>query len=256
MTGNNEHSEDKHSFMPIVISVGVSILLLGLIIYIPLFVAGLIITAVALLKVFKDGFEEKFSKSKETPEEAWPLEQQGKEKIGVWVFLTSEILIFGSLIAAYVYVRLGSSSWPIASQTHNVILGMINTIILLTSSLSIVLALYFIRAGNTTGLKVGLTSAFALGSAFLVIKLGFEWPELIRKGFTINSGLPGSTYYVLTGVHAVHLAAGLVAVGYLMLRAFNGGFNSSKHSGVENVGLYWHFVDIVWMFLFPLFYLI
>jgi cytochrome c oxidase subunit I+III len=256
MSQEYEGSEGKSSFMPIIISIGVAILLLGVVIYFPLFVAGLIITALALLKTFKDGSEEKFAKSKEPLEEVWPLEYQGKEKIGVWVFLTSEILVFGSLIAAYVYVRLGSSSWPVASQTHNVILGMVNTIILLSSSLSMILALYYIRTGNTTGLKVGLTSAFALGFAFLVIKLGFEWPVLYGNGFTITSGLPASTYYVLTGVHAVHLSAGLVAVGYLLLRAFNGGFNNTKHSGVENVGLYWHFVDIVWMFLFPLFYLI
>ena len=93
-------------------------------------------------------------------------------------------------------------------------------------------------------------------SLFLVIKLGFEWPELISKGFTINSGLPASTYYTLTGLHAVHVAVGMVAIGYLMFRTYQGGFTSTKHVAVENVGLYWHFVDIVWMFLFPLFYLI
>ena len=99
-------------------------------------------------------------------------------------------------------------------------------------------------------------STFALGFAFLDIKLGFEWPDLIRNGFTINSGLPASSYYVLTGLHAIHVAVGLVAVGYLMIRTFNGGFTMKKNVAVENVGLYWHFVDIVWMFLFPLFYLI
>ncbi len=256
MSEEYDHSEGKSSFMPIIISAGVAILLLGLVIYIPLFVAGFIIIAVALLKVFKDGSEEKFAKSEETYGEAWPLERSSREKIGVWIFLTSEILIFGSLIAAYVYVRANSASWPVASQTHNVIIGMVNTIILLTSSLSMVLALYSIKTGNTTGLKIGLGSAFVLGATFLAIKLGIEWPELIRKGFTISSGLPGSTYFVLTGVHAIHLAAGMVAVAYLMIRAFSGGFTISKHSGVENVGLYWHFVDVVWMFLFPLFYLI
>jgi cytochrome c oxidase subunit I+III len=256
MTEKNERSEGKSSFMPVIISAGAAILLLGLVIYVPLFVAGLIIIVIALLKVFKDGSEEKFAKSKETPGETWPLEHLEQEKIGVWVFLTSEILVFGSLIAAYVYVRLGSNSWPIASQTHDVILGMVNTIILLTSSLSMVLALYSIKTGNTKGLRIGLSSAFGLGGAFLAIKLGIEWPQLIRNGFNINSGLPGSTYYLLTGVHAIHLAAGMAAVAYLMIRAFSGGFTISKHSGVENVGLYWHFVDVVWMFLFPLFYLI
>jgi cytochrome c oxidase subunit I+III len=256
MTDNYEGSKGKSSFMPIVIAAAVAILLLGIVIFIPLFVAGLVILAVALYKVFTDGAKEKFSKSEDSSQETWPLEQVNKEKTGVWVFIMSEILVFGSLIAAYVYVRLSSSSWPVASQTHDVILGMVNTIILLTSSLAIILSLYFIRQGNIRGLKIGLVSTFALGLAFLVIKLGFEWPALISKGFTINSGLPGSTYYMLTGVHAVHLAAGLVAVGYLMFRAFTGGFTSTKHSAVENIGLYWHFVDIIWMFLFPLFYLI
>jgi cytochrome c oxidase subunit I+III len=257
MTDNYEQPEErKSSFMPIIIAAGVAISFVGLVIFIPLFVVGLIIVTLALLKVFKDNSEEKFSQLKEQPEEQWPLEKAGKEKVGVWVFIMSEILIFGSLIAAYFYVRTNSTTWPVATQTHNPIIGMVNTIILLTSSLAIILGLYYIKSGKTFGLKIGLANTFALGLTFLVIKLGFEWPELIRNGFTINSGLPASTYYALTGVHAVHVAAGLVAVGYLLLRAVNGGFTVAKHSGVENVGLYWHFVDIVWMFLFPLFYLI
>ncbi len=248
--------ENKSTYTPLIIAAGVAVSLLGLVIYIPLFIAGLIIVGVALFKIFKDGAEEKFADNKETPEEKFPLESVSKEKLGLWIFLASEILIFGSLIIAYVYVRVNSGSWPVATQTHNVLLGMTNTIILLTSSLAMVLSLYFIRAGNVKGLKIGLGSTFALGFAFLAIKLGVEWPGLIRSGFTINSGLPASSYYVLTGLHAMHVAVGLVAVGYLMFRAFNGGFTSTKHVAVENIGLYWHFVDIVWMFLFPLFYLI
>ena len=193
---------------------------------------------------------------KEPEEEHYPLESVSKEKTGMWVFLASEILIFGSLIVAYIYVRVNSGSWPIAAQTHNVFLGMGNTIILLTSSLTMILALYSIRANNVRGLKICLVSTFALGFAFLGIKLGIEWPALIQSGFTINSGLPASSYYMLTGLHAAHVAVGLVAIGYLMIRAFNGGFTSTKNIAVENVGLYWHFVDIVWVFLFPLLYLI
>ena len=246
--------EHKTTLMPLVIAVGVAVLMAG-VIFIPLFVAGLAIIIAALVKVFKDGKEEKFAEKKAPPEEKWPLENN-KEKIGMWVFVMSEILIFGSLLSAYLYVRLNTPAWPAAAQTHNVILGMVNTIILLTSSLSIILALYFAKARNARGLKVGLVSTFALGLVFLIIKLVFEWPELISSGFTINSGLPGSTYYVLTGVHAAHVGAGLAAVGYLMFRAFGGGFTAEKHSGVENIGIYWHFVDIVWVFLFPLIYLI
>jgi cytochrome c oxidase subunit I+III len=119
-----------------------------------------------------------------------------------------------------------------------------------------ILALHSARTGNSNGLKIALGSSLVLGFAFLDLKLGFEWPGLSLKGFTINSGLPASTYFALTGAHALHVAVGLVAIGYLYLKAQRGGFTIEKHSAVENIGLYWHFVDIVWMFLFPLFYLI
>jgi cytochrome c oxidase subunit I+III len=256
MTTEETNAKEKSSYLPLIIAGGVAIFLLGLAIYIPLLIVGLIIVGASVFKLFKDGAEEKFADNKEAEEEKFPLDSVPKEKLGLWIFLASEILIFGSLIIAYVYVRINSGSWPVATQTHNVLLGMTNTIILLTSSLAMILALYSIRAGNVKGLKIALGSAFALGLAFLVIKLGFEWPDLISKGFTINSGLPASTYYTLTGLHAVHVAVGMVAIGYLMFRTYQGGFTSTKHVAVENVGLYWHFVDIVWMFLFPLFYLI
>jgi len=242
--------------VPLILSAGVAVLLLGIVIYIPVIIAGLIIIGAALFKVFKDGASEKFAQRKQAEEEKYPLESVSKEKLGLWIFLASEILIFGSLIVAYLYVRVSSGSWPIATQTHNVYIGMTNTIILLTSSLAMILGLYYIRLGNVKALKICLGGTFALGAAFLAIKLGIEWPTLYRNGFTINSGLPASSYFVLTGLHAAHVAVGLVAVGYLMFRAKMGGFTSTNHVAVENVGLYWHFVDIVWMILFPLFYLI
>ncbi len=254
MTANDKKA--KTSYLPLIISGGVAVFLLGLAIYLPLLVIGLVIIVASVLKLFKDGAKEKFSGKEDAVEETFPLDSVPKEKLGMWIFLASEILIFGSLITAYAYVRVNSGSWPSATETHNVYIGMANTIFLLTSSLAMILALASIKAGNIKGLKIGLSSAFALGITFLVIKLGFEWPALIGKGFTISSGLPASSYYVLTGLHAMHVAVGLVAIGYLIFRAQQNGFTSTKHVAVEHVGLYWHFVDIVWMFLFPLFYLI
>ena len=257
MTEDYDNPEErKSSYTPIILAAGIALLLFGIVVFLPLAIAGAAVIGAAVFMLFKDGAEEKFAEIKESLEEKWPLEFLSKEKLGIWLFLMSEILIFGSLIVAYAYVRLSSSSWPVATQTHDVILGMSNTIILLTSSLAMVYALYSIRAGNIKGLRIGLVSAFVLGASFLVIKLGVEWPQYYRNGFTISSGLPGSTYFVLTGLHAVHVGGGLVGVGYLIFRSFRGGFTSTKHSAVENIGLYWHFVDIVWMFLFPLFYLI
>jgi cytochrome c oxidase subunit I+III len=266
--GVEEPKESKSTLMPILIAAGATVLLLGVALYgvfanlklavfgfvIP--TAGLIILALGILNVFKEGAEEKFSEPAEQTTETWPLEHLNKEKVGIWVFLTSEILLFGGLLVAYAYVRANSTSWPDPLTTHNTILGMTNTIILLTSSLAMILAFYFSRMGNNAGTKAALVGTLALGLTFLVIKLGFEWPAQIRSGFTINSGLPASTYYALTGVHAMHVAIGLIAVGYLMFRVFNNQFTKEKNGAIENVGLYWHFVDIVWMFLFTVFYLV
>jgi cytochrome c oxidase subunit I+III len=252
-----DNSEESNTtFLPSVIAVGTALFMLGLVIYVPLLVVGLIIIMLGVLKLYKDGVEDKFAELKESLQEKWPLVEVNKEKLGMWIFLTSEVLIFGSLIAAYLYVRATSTTWPVATQIHNLTIGTTNTIVLLTSSLAMALAYYSIRTGNSKGLKIGLGTTFALGILFLDLKLGFEWPDLIRNGFTPSSGLPGSAYFVLTGVHAAHVAVGLVAVGYLLTKAFQGGFTSGKNSAVENIGLYWHFVDIIWMLLFPLFYLI
>ncbi|MGE5533187.1 MAG: cbb3-type cytochrome c oxidase subunit I, partial [Bacillota bacterium] len=246
----------KSTYMPAILAGAIALFMMGITIYLPLTIVGLAIVVFAVAKFFKDGIKEKFALQDEEGNEKWPLAHVNKEKLGVWVFITSEILIFGSLIVAYLYVRLSSTTWPIAYQIHDLTLGTLNTILLLTSSLAIIYALYSVRTGNAKGLKVGLSSTFALGFLFLVLKLGLEWPGLYFSGFTINSGLPASSYYALTGAHAVHVAVGMVAIGYLLIRSVQGGFTSKKHSSVENVGLYWHFVDIVWMFLFPLFYLI
>jgi cytochrome c oxidase subunit I+III len=249
-------NESNSTAVPLLIAVTLAIMVLGIVIFIPLFIGGLVAFIAILLKVFREAPRQKFIKADDYAQEGWPVENLSKDKLGIWIFIASEILIFGSLLVAYGYVRLSSSTWPVASQIHNSTMGLINTILLLTSSLAIALALNSVRTNNQTGLKIGLGSAFGLGFVFLAIKFGAEWPDLIRNGFTINSGLPGSTYYVLTGVHAMHIVAGLFGISYLLYRTVTGGFNADNHSGVENVGLYWHFVDIVWMFLFPLFYLI
>ena len=214
---------------------------------------GLVITTIYW---FRDHIMQRFSSIGEKAAENWPFTSLTKEKLGVWVFLASEMVVFGAMIGGYLYVRVNSASWPVATETHNLLLGTVNTIILLTSSLAMILALQSAKAGNRRGLIAGLSSTIVLGLMFLLVKLGFEWPGLLSKGFNLSSGLPADTYFVLTGAHAVHVAIGLFAVSYLLVKALKGGFSADKHSGVENVGIYWHFVDIVWMLLFPLFYLI
>ncbi len=249
--------ESKPTYVPVIVAGGSIIFALGLALYLPVTILGFAVLIAATLKLFKDGFTDKFAELKEEAHETWPFTSISKEKLGMWIFILSEIIIFGSLIIVYLYVRVTSISWPNDTQLHNLTIGTTNTIVLLTSSLAIILALHAARAGNFRAAKIGLAGTFILGVLFLELKLGFEWPELFDKGFfPVSAGLPASTYYILTGAHAVHVGVGLVAVAYLLLKAQNNKFTSARHSAIENVGLYWHFVDIVWMFLFPLFYLI
>lgn len=248
--------EEKSTFVPLIFGAGVSLFVIGLALFLPVMFVGLLVIIASIVKLFRDDLGERFVQVETAIGENWPFASVSKLKFGVWVFLTSEIVLFGSIISAYLYVRTISTTWPLAIEMHNLMIGATNTIILLTSSLALALALQSIRTGRPRGLKIGLIGTFILGLAFLIIKLGFEWPELLAKGFTLMSGLPAATYYATTGAHAIHVAVGLVAIGYLVTKAFRGGFTVEKNAAVEGIGLYWHFVDIVWMFLFPLFYLI
>ena len=229
--------------------------LFALSLYPPFMVLGIAIVAVGLGVWFWDYTYDRYSTPEVSWLEKWPLTPLSKERLGVWVFLASEAVIFGSIIAADLFVRAGSPSWPLSYEIHSVPIGAVNTIILLTSSLGMIMARESIKANNPRGLKMWLLCTFGLGTAFLLIK-GYEWLGLMAKGFVIWSGLPASTYYVTTGAHGIHVGVGLVAVLYLLIKAQKGGFSAQQHAGVENIGIYWHFVDVIWMFLFPLFYLI
>ena len=249
--------EHEGTLLPIIIAAGASLFIFGFVVFLPLLFVGLAVIALAILKWFKDGLDEKHAEKKEEPDgEKWPFQSVSKEKFGMWVFLVSDVVLFGCLITSYIYVRVMSSTWPIALQTHNLTIGVAETLILVTSSFCMILALQAVRNGNQQGLKAGLVGAFALGFSFLVLKLGVEWPQEIAKSFVISGGLAPSSYFDLMGAHALHLGIGLVALAYLIVRAFSGKFTANSHSSVELIGLYWTFVDIVWLFLFPLFYLI
>ncbi len=174
-------------------------------------------------------------------------------KIGVWWFLASEITVFGGLIASYVVVRLGSTGWSEAAAHINFRLGLVNTFILLTSSLTMVLA--FARVEDKDPKKLGtyLGLTILLGLSFLAIK-AFEWAGEIGEGFTPAAGIFWSFYYGMTGLHALHVFGGIVVNFVLWVAAIRDVLKPNEHR-LELAGLYWHFVDIVWIFLFPLLYL-
>lgn len=174
-------------------------------------------------------------------------------KIGVWWFLASEITVFGGLIASYIVVRLGSSGWSEASSHLNFSLALVNTFVLLTSSLTMVLAFAAVEEKQPRRVQANLLLTLLMGLAFLVIK-GFEYAGEITHGFTPGAGIFWSFYYGMTGLHALHVLGGVVVNLMLLIAALRETLRPIEHR-VELAGLYWHFVDIVWIFLFPLLYL-
>jgi len=187
-------------------------------------------------------------------------------KLGMWLFILSELLLFGGMFILYSAYRYKNPvDFHHASRELEVILGTFNTIILLTSSLSMAASISAIQRGQRKLSMVLLMATMALGLLFLVNK-GFEWGAKIEHGIYPNSPtllarakgeiLFFGLYYVMTGLHGLHVLVGVcVLCGMLMLIAKDK-INGMRFVPLENAGLYWHLVDIIWIFLYPLFYLI
>ncbi len=171
-------------------------------------------------------------------------------KLAVWWVIGSEIIIFGGLLAAYIMMRLKFEHWGAAAAHTNTLAGSINTFVLLTSSLMIVLAHYYAERKNTLQAFKYIWLTIGGGLTFLLIK-GIEWTYEITHGFTITANLFWSYYYTAAGIHASHVIVGMIIMGIISFDVLKG---KNLHR-VELIGLYWHFVDIVWIFLFPLLYI-
>jgi len=174
-------------------------------------------------------------------------------KTGTWWFLASEIPVFGGLIASYIVVRLGSAGWGEASGHLSFTLALINTFLLLTSSMTVVMAHAASEESNYRSVAKFLGLTILLGLGFLGVK-AVEYTTEIAHGFTPASGIFWSFYYGMTGLHGLHVLAGIIVNVVLWIGALKGSLAQNRHR-VELAGLYWHFVDIVWIFLFPLLYL-
>jgi heme/copper-type cytochrome/quinol oxidase subunit 3 len=171
-------------------------------------------------------------------------------RLAVWWVLVSEIVIFGGVLVSYLMHRLGHPEWGAQAAHTNLWIGAFNTLVLLSSSLSAVLAHKAAEEGN--GRKAGklLLATVGGGATFLTVK-AFEWTMEITHGETIQSGGFWSYYYTAAGIHATHVLAGMIIMIFIARAAMQ---NRDLHR-VELVGIYWHFVDIVWIFLFPLLYI-
>jgi heme/copper-type cytochrome/quinol oxidase subunit 3 len=171
-------------------------------------------------------------------------------KLAVWWLLASEVVIFGGLLAAYVMHRIGHPEWANYAAHTDVRFGGVNTFILLTSSLSAVLA--HRAAELKDGRKAAQLLLVTIGGGFLFLCVkSVEWTREIMHGYTITANAFWSFYYTAAGIHACHVIAGMI----LMAWVANDARKNQELHRVELVGIYWHFVDVVWIFLFPLLYI-
>ena len=171
-------------------------------------------------------------------------------RLAIWWVLASEVVIFGGLIGSYLMHRLGHPEWADAAAVTNTMIGAINTFVLLSSSFTAVLAHQAAEHGD--GKKAAKYLLFTIGGAltFVCIK-GYEWWYEISHGYTITANTFWSFYYTMAGLHALHVIAGAIIMGIVAFDAFRG----RELQRVELIGIYWHFVDVVWIFLFPLLYI-
>ncbi len=174
-------------------------------------------------------------------------------KLGMWIFLATEVMLFSSLIGAFLQMKARSPAD--AHHVLNVPVTAVNTFILIISSTTVVLALEGIMNGDKRRLRLFLAATLALGATFLGIQV-FEYFELFHKGFTPSGSLFGGGFFTLTGFHGFHVFIGLLWCTGLLTQAVKGKFSADNYMRVEIFGLYWHFVDVVWIILFTIIYLI
>jgi heme/copper-type cytochrome/quinol oxidase subunit 3 len=176
------------------------------------------------------------------------------KKLGMWLFLASEVMFFGGLISAFLHFKINTPS-PAEAALLDVTLIGINTFVLLTSSFTVVLGLAAIQKNNAKRLAGFIALTMLLGALFLAGQ-SYEFTVLYRDGVTLQSSVFGSSFFTLTGFHGLHVLIGIVWAATVLLKALRGKYSESNYDGVEIFGLYWHFVDIVWIVLFTIIYLI
>jgi heme/copper-type cytochrome/quinol oxidase subunit 3 len=191
----------------------------------------------------------------DTAQKTAPVPQRFNTKLGMWVFLGGEVIFFGSLIATYLLFRLRSpAEFAAAKAQLSIPLIAVNTFILIFSSYMVVKALEAIQNGSQKGLRINLALVTLLGVIFISGQ-AYEWSTLFGAGLSVSSAL-GTPFFTITGIHGTHVFIGVIWSVFLQLGIRKNAYTQKKHQGIENFGLYWHFVDIVWIVLFTLFYLI
>ena len=173
--------------------------------------------------------------------------------LGMFLFIASEVMLFGSFFTAYFFVRVAAHThWPTAGHELPVFVAGINTIILVTSSFTMHWALQSIKRGNRAGLQAGLTLTFLLGLTFLLTQIR----EYSRVGFAPYTDAFGTIFFCLTGLHGAHVFVGLTLLLAATTRSYRGHYTAEEHLGVEIPGIYWHFVDVMWIVVYTTVYVL
>lgn len=194
-------------------------------------------------------------------------QQRESETLGMWIFLATEIMFFGALFVAFTVYRMNyPQAFGAGSASMNILLGSINTAVLITSSLTMALAVHSAELGNRRLLELFLLGTILLGCVFLIVK-GAEYYQhyldhkMPAVWFDYSGPDPGQVqlffvfYFFMTGLHALHMLVGIGVLLVILARSIGGSFSAGYHTPVAIAGLYWSFVDIVWVFLFAIFYL-
>jgi len=173
---------------------------------------------------------------------------------GMALFIASEIMLFGGLFAGYFYLRNQALTWPPEGIVEvDATTGGILTVILLLSGVAAHIGVLGAKSGNRTTFILGLAGGIILGTIFIAGQC-YEWFHLMDEGLTAKSGVYGSTFFVMTGFHGAHVIAGLAMLWVVLIRGFWNDFTPSRHLFVDASVLYWHFVDVVWVFLYVIIY--
>jgi cytochrome c oxidase subunit 3 len=197
------------------------------------------------------------------------LQQQSHAaRLGMWIFLTTEVLLFGGLFVGYAYYRVVFHAAFFEGSRHlNVAVGTVNTLVLIASSFLVATSSYFAHHDRGRHSAGAIVLAVALGTAFLVLKAG-EWRHHFEEGaypgryyayteFQVpGAGLFFTFYFLMTGLHALHVTVGLVVLSWIAVLAWRGAYSRDYDTPLELSTMYWHFVDVVWIFLYPLLYLV
>ena len=189
--------------------------------------------------------------------EPHPVSGVTNSKLGVWLFLASEVMLFGGLFSSYILLRTGVPDWPRGHELLNVPLAILNTVILITSSVTMVMAWASLELKNISKYRLYMTLTILLALAFLVVK-SFEYGHKFEHHHFPSTSNFYAVYFVITGLHGLHVLGGIIVNTYLLLPGSKlWKTHPEQFTGrVEAAGLYWHFVDLVWIFLFPALYLL